>query len=90
MLIFVYITALFEPLFRLIWCHIGYPGDVYFATTPQGQVHSQEPPVSQDGGRLEQRRWRRLKAETLSFQMTPPSSLEASTSSTSGLFFERK
>ena len=53
-------------------------------------MHSQEPPVSQDGGRLEQRRWRRLKAEPLSFQMTPPSSLEASTSLSSGPFFRLK
>ena len=50
-------------------------------------MHSQEPPVSQDGGRLEQRGWRRLKAETLIFQMTLPSLLEASTILSSELIF---
>ena len=64
-----------------------FQGDVCFAPTPEGQVRSQEPPVSEDGGRLERQGWRRSKGETLGFQMTPPFLLKASTDLSSELFF---
>ena len=64
---------------------MGFPGRIYFAATLQCQVPSQEPHVSQDGGRLDQRGWQRLKAEILSFPMPPVPSFEALTISSSEL-----
>ena len=60
-------------------------GRINFGTTFQGQVRSQEPAVSQDSERLDQRGWQRLKAENLGFQKTPGSGPEASAIASSEL-----